>query len=69
MRAIGDPCTSRFKVHHDGHWWRVFELAQPGQRVSVWPDARFKRWETAMLVAHDWAAQDRRKCARERGLR
>lgn len=61
----GDPCKTRMKVHWDGYWWRVFELAQPGQRSSRHPDARFTKWKSAMQVAHGTAQRDRALCLKE----
>lgn len=65
MMRHGDPCKTRMKVHWDGHWWRVFEIAQPGQDVSRHPDVRFASWKFAMALANDAARRDRQLCLKQ----
>lgn len=62
---LGDPCKTRMKVHWDGYWWRVFELAQPGQQVSRHYDARFTQWRSAMAHANGCARRDLALCLKE----
>lgn len=64
----GDPCKTRMKVHWDGYWWRVFELAQPGQRSSHHPDARFTKWASAQMFADGCARRDKNLCLKRKGL-
>lgn len=64
--SSGDPCLTRMKVHWDGYWWRVFEIAQPGQRSSRHPDARFNKWTSAQALANFIAHHDRALCAKQK---
>lgn len=66
--SYGDPCRTRMKVHYDGYWWRVFELAQRGQTASLHPDSRWLSWKTAMSVANSAVLADREKCRKYNAL-
>lgn len=64
----GDPCKRRFRVMKDG-WrsphgcrWRVFELVQPGQTISLYGDHYYSAWEDAMRYADTCVRSGIRAC-------